>query len=171
MKDNAAVLKKGFNDGVQVIVQTLIASLHNTAVELIRYELAHKGYLGFTGNTQTSYMCGIYAYGKLHHVVSEKSKPLGKKLHKGQFIFLKKPYEGSARGVRANIETDGSYGYETSLKFLDSYSISENKVGLVMTTGTEYSSYLEDVRNLDVLTSAFDEAKSIIERNWKPIPE
>lgn len=171
MKDNAAVLKKGFNDGVQVIVQTLIASLHNAAVELIRYELAHKGYLGFTGNTQTSYMCGIYAYGKLDHIVTELSKPLGKKLRKGQFLFLKNPYEGIARGVRANIETDGGYGWETSLNFLKSYSVSEKKVGLVMTTGTEYSTYLEDVRNLDVLTSAFDEAKAILERNWKPIPE
>ena len=39
----------------------------------------------------------------------------------------------------------------------------------MMTTGTEYSLYIEQAMSLDVLTNTFNDAPRIIERNWKKI--
>jgi hypothetical protein len=39
-----------------------------------------------------------------------------------------------------------------------------------MTTGTEYSEYIEEVRHLDVLTGTYEAAKGILAKGFKPIP-
>ena len=40
---------------------------------------------------------------------------------------------------------------------------------VVMTTGTEYSEYLENVRNLNVLTDTFKSSKGIMLEELKPM--
>ena len=173
MKSNAEILKKGWKKGLGIIEHAILNSLKQSAWELIRYQLKHKEYRGFTGNTQTSYACGIYIDGVLESVVTNLNQkpPVRNKLHKGQFVYLKRPYEGESRWVRPVIETDGGKGSDTSLRFLQSLKPPKNKICFVMTTGTEYSEYLEDVRNLDTLTSSYLSAATIMSKNWKPIPK
>lgn len=96
---------------------------------------------------------------------------LGKKVPKGIRVFLNKPYEGNPRAVTGRVDVDDLYGKDSSFDFLKSYKGFPNKsFGIVMTTGTEYSGYIESVHNLNVLTDTFQRAKQILSKNLKPIP-
>jgi hypothetical protein len=54
--------------------------------------------------------------------------------------------------------------------FLENYRAPRNRICSVMTTGTEYSEYIEEVRHLDVLTGTYEAAKGILAKGFKPIP-
>lgn len=178
--DNAKILRDGLKKGLKMIEDALFLSLWESAVALLkdvgaRHDRGEQGWHGFTGNTQLSYMCGIYIGGKLEGVVNQDNwhKPPVRKKISGR-TYLRHPYEGSQRGLPTKrwevIPTDGDYGYNTSLNFLRGYRARRNSICLVMTTGTEYSEYIETVQKLDVLTNTFNNAAEIIRRNWKPIP-
>jgi len=181
MRDNAKTLENGFAKMRRMIEDTLYNSLFNAAVALLkevgqRHGLHSQGWQGFTGNTQLSYMCGIYMNGRLAGIVNQQNwhKPPIRSKISGP-TFLKRPYEGEARGLPRPhwdvIPTDEDYGVNTSANFLRGYKTPKNSVCLVMTTGTEYSLYIEQVQHLDVLTESFMKAPAIIERNWKKIDE
>ena len=181
MSDNAKTLENGFAKGLRMIEDVIYNSLWGAAVSLLRYvgEIhgpAHQGWSGFTGNTQLSYMCGIYQNGRLVGVVNQdnwRKPPVMSKI-KGP-KFLMNPYEGNKRGLPTKnwsvIPTDGDFGYNTSLNFLKGYKAPKNKMCLVMTTGTEYSEYIETVQHLDVLTDTFTKAPEKINMNWKKIDD
>lgn len=172
MSSNSSILRKGFAKGIRDIELLLRTSLHWAAVELVYTALHNRTFTSFTGNTQTSYMCGIYVNGRLVEVVDSSSdypNPVRHKVHRGQRVFLPTPYEGKARSVTGTISTDGGYGSETSLKFLSSYRAPRKGIALVMTTGTEYSEYIEVSRGLDVLTKTYNDAPKILSKNWRKI--
>ena len=52
---------------------------------------------------------------------------------------------------------------------LEEYKAPRRGLALMMTTGTEYSVYIEQAMSLDVLTSTFKDAARIINQNWKKI--
>ena len=176
--DNAKALRDGFAKGIKMIEDALFQSLWDAAVALLkdvgdRHD--DQGWHGFTGNTQLSYMCGIYMNGQLEGVVTQnnwKKPPVRSKIRGPKFLMH--PYEGPPRGLPTPswevIPTDGDYGYNTSLNFLRSYKAPKNRVCLVMTTGTEYSEYIEAVHHLDVLTGSLMRAPAIIRQNWKHLP-
>lgn len=174
MVDNAKVLEEGFKKGLRQIETTLLVSLHWAAVELVHSALISRGYMGFTGNTQTSYMCGIFLEGRLREVVdlsSELPAPIHRKIRNGQYLYLEHPYEGHPRGRQGYVDVNNMSGAETSLRFLNNYKAPQQGLALVMTTGTEYSEFLEEMFNLDVLTRTFMRAPQIMAKNWKKISD
>ena len=148
----------------KIKVRHVAGMLTTTCTELIRDAVASKGYRGFTGNTQTSYSCGIYINGKLQYIVSAGDRMRGKRM------FLALPYEGERRSVIGEVTTDNLYGQQTAEKFLKSFKGTPKKgFAIVMTTGTEYSVYLEKVMDLTVLGTTYLRAKNILFNNVKPI--
>lgn len=178
--NNAKVLRDGFAKGIKMIEDAIYRSLWDAAVALLkdvgaRHNASEQGWYGFTGNTQLSYMCGIYMDGQLEGVVTQenwKQPPVRNKIRGPKFLMH--PYEGPPRGLPTPswevIPTDGDYGYNTSLNFLRGYKAPKKKFCLVMTTGTEYSEYIEVVHHLDVLTVSYLKASTIIQQNWKSLP-
>lgn len=133
-----------------------------------------KEFRGFTGNTQTSYSCGLYVDGNLSYYVSQDmwtKWPVRKKIPKGVTVYLKHPYEGRPRSVTGRVDVDGLYGKDSSFQFLKSFKEAPEKgFAIVMTTGTEYSVYIETVHDLNVLTDTWQNARHILLSNMKPIP-
>lgn len=157
----------------KIKVRHVAGMLTTTCTELIRDAVASKGYRGFTGNTQTSYSCGIYINGKLQYIVSAGDRmrgPVAKKVKKGKRMFLALPYEGERRSVIGEVTIDNLYGQQTAEKFLKSFKGTPKKgFAIVMTTGTEYSVYLEKVMDLTVLGTTYLRAKNILFNNVKPV--
>lgn len=175
--DNERAFKEGLSKALKMFEDALFESLWNSAVALLKHVgRIHKdqGWQGFTGNTQLSYMCGIYMNGQLEGVVTQDNwhePPVRNKIRGA--TYLTAPYEGDARGIPTKnwsvIDTDGDYGYNSSLQFLQEYRAPKNKITLVMTTGTEYSEYIEEVQHLDVLSGTFERASRIMSRCWKKV--
>ena len=178
--DNEKVMDEGFAKGLAMIEEAFKIALHYASVELVHTALYNREYTGFTGNTQTSYTCGVFLNGKLVDVVSSgesqpspglfHAKPVRRKIPMGKDVFLQRPYEGNPRQRHGYVKTNREYGSETALKFINSYRAPRKGLALVMTTGTEYSEFLEQEAGLDVLTKTFKDAPSILAKNWRPIP-
>lgn len=174
MADNEKVLENGLAKGLQimedVIVNSLIASLQQMFSELPR----KIGYTGFTGQTQTSYMGGVYINGSLRYIITEKEwtkSPVRAKIPKGKRVYLSNPYDGMPRARVGYVDISNPSGRATSLQFLQSYNASRKGLCVVVTTGTEYSEFLETVFNLDVLTRTFKDAPRILNSNWRKIQD
>ena len=168
---------EGFDEGVQMFKAIknayFIDKMARICYQLIDDAERKRQVDGFTGNTQPSYSWGFYIDGKLAFVISSGDrlrKPIRLKIQKGKTIYLTRPYEGKARSVSGAVDVDNLYGQQTSLNFLQSYKGSPKKgYAIVMTTGTEYSVYLENTRKLNVLTETYQGLKSILLDNLKPI--
>ena len=174
MGNNASEMIKAKKVIQNVVGSHIYNILARVCDDLLADAVVSKEFQGFTGNTQTSYACGLYINGSLKYYVNQKMwsrSPVRKKIPKGVRVFLSKPYEGNARAVTGRVDVDDLYGKDSSFDFLKSYKgFSINSFGIVMTTGTEYSEYIESVHNLNVLTDTFQRAKQILSKNLKPIP-
>ena len=168
---------KAYDDGMmrarRLIRDHLYAAIERACLGLIDHALKEREFDGFTGNTQTSYACGIYYKGGLMGMVisgNSMKKPVRIKVRKGERVYLKNPYEGKARTVIGRVDVDGELGAESAVDFLSSYQpFVKTGFSVVMTTGTEYSEYLENVRNLNVLTDTFKSSKGIMLEELKPM--
>lgn len=172
--DNAKILKEGLEKGYKMIIDHLFKQCYELCERLLMEVPKHREFLGFTGNTQTSYSCGLYVDGRLEGIVVQDNwhnPPLRKKVAYGEWAWLRQPYEGRSRSVRGKVATASEYGQETSFKFLQAYKAKKKHIQIVMTTGTEYSEYIETVANLDVLTGTYEAAKTILAQGFKPMPE
>lgn len=170
--DNAKVLENGFAKGLRMIEDTLYNSMMSSAERLLIRVATNRQFIGFTGNTQTSYMAGIYVNGRLSGVIRQNNwnePTVRMKVRKGKIVFLANPYEGHPRAVVGRVDVIENHGVQTSIKFLEGYRAPRNSICLVITTGTEYSEYIEQVMHLDVLTNTWNDAARIIEQNWKKI--
>lgn len=172
--DNAKTLENGFTNGLRIIEDVLFNSLANAADDLLRRVATNRQFIGFTGNTQTSYACGAYVNGRLEHVAVQQNwnEPTRRmKVRKGKVVFLSNPYEGHPRAVKGQVDIVENHGLVLSLKQLEEYKAPKKGLAIMMTTGTEYSVYIEENMSLDVLTLTFKDAPRIIERNWKKIED
>lgn len=170
--DNAKTLENGFAKGLRMIEDVLFNSLANAADALLLRVATNRQFIGFTGNTQTSYACGVYVNGKLEHVSVQRNwsqPPFRMKVRKGKVVFLGNPYEGRPRAVTGQVDIVENHGLVLSLKQLEEYKAPKKGLALMMTTGTEYSVYIEQAMSLDVLTNTFKDAARIINQNWKKI--
>lgn len=170
--DNAKTLENGLAKGLRMIEDVLFNSLANAADDLLVRVSTNRQFVGFTGNTQTSYACGVYVNGRLEHVAVQRNwnePPRRMKVRKGKVVFLSNPYEGHPRAVKGQVDIEENHGLILSLKQLQEYKAPRKGLALMMTTGTEYSVYIEQAMSLDVLTNTFKDAPRIIERNWKRI--
>ena len=168
--DNAKALENGLAKGLRMIEDTLFNSLTDAAERLLVRVATNRQFVGFTGNTQTSYMAGVYMYGRLASVIYQKNwnEPTVRgKVRRGRVVWLNNPYEGVPRAVKGMVDVGENHGMQTSLKFLEGYKAPRKGLALVVTTGTEYSEYIEDVMKLDVLTNTRLQAPDIIGRSWR----
>lgn len=172
MADNQKVLENGFAKGFRMIEDILFNSLADAADALLLRVATTRQFVGFTGNTQTSYACGVYVNGRLEHVSVQRNwnePPRRMKVRKGKVVYMSNPYEGHPRAVTGKVDIEENHGLPLSLKQIQEYKAPKKGVALMMTTGTEYSVYIETAMSLDVLTGCFREAPAIIDRNWKKI--
>lgn len=170
--DNAKVLENGFAKGMRMIEDVIYNSLADSADALLIRVATNRQFIGFTGNTQTSYACGIYVNGRLAHVSVQRnwnSQPFRMKVRKGKIVFMNNPYEGQPRAVKGQVDIEENHGLVLSLKQLEEYKAPKKGLALMMTTGTEYSLYIEQAMSLDVLTNTFKDAPRILDRNWKKV--
>lgn len=173
MKDNAKIIERGLQKAYNQIVNKLFIDMYDICERLLLEVPKHREFLGFTGNTQTSYACGLYVDGKLEEIVQQRNwnaSPVRRKIKLGQKVWLREPYEGKRRSVWGKVPISRNHGRETSMWFLENYRAPRNRICIVMTTGTEYSEYIEEVRHLDVLTGTYEAAKGILAKGFKPIP-
>ena len=109
--DNAKTLKDGLSKAVKMIEDRIFIDLWDSGVQILKFlGIIHpiQGWLGFTGNTQTSYACGIYIDGNLEGIITQDNwmdSPRRKKVPRGKSVYLKNPYEGSPRVAVSRLTT------------------------------------------------------------------
>lgn len=167
---------KGFKECRDKFNEIVVKHIENELIHvcdmLVSDAKKSRGFMSFTGNTATSYSCGLYIKGELVYVAEAGDgmrKPIRRKVRKNELARLKKPYEGGERLVRGRVEVDGMYGQDSSMVFLSRYKAPQKGFCIVMTTGTEYSEYIEQVFNANVLTDTFNRSRKILFDNIKPI--
>ena len=170
---NKTALEKGFKVAKILIAGHIYDILENAARAYLQDMVSKKKYQGFTGNTQTSYTCGLYIDGRLTYAIVQDTysrKPVRLKVERGETVYLEHPYEGEARAVTGKVEVDNRYGKDTAFSFLKSYKKTPKKgFAVVVTTGTEYSEYIENVRNLNVMTETWFDVKPLFTKQLKPM--
>lgn len=145
-----------------VINAKILAQLEKFGDKMIGSILPSQAeFRNLTGNTITSYAYGIYLNGSIRKIGLYGGKDaIRVKLDEGEILRDFTDYDGGTRKYfKAEIGTDKEYGNNSSKKFLSEYSPS-GKYSIIFTTGTEYSAYLENILNLNVLTDGFDYASS-----------
>lgn len=156
MANGNEAIKSGFEKAKRLIYNHLFEQCVRLCDSLIRDALQKREFQSFTGNTATSYACGIYRDGVLKYMVAsgeDMEAPVHAKVQNGQRLFLPNPYEGAPRGVKGRAEiVYNMSGMDTSFRILRESASKRKGLSIVMTTGTEYSEYLEGARLLNVLT-------------------
>lgn len=176
MANNKAALDKGFKKAKEIIFAHLYDQCINLCDALVRDAMFKREFQSFTGNTITSFACGIYINGSLNYMVASGEKmeaPVHAKIQNGQTVFLKNPYEGEPRSATGKVDIVYDItGMETSYRILQGLKPSSNGLSIIMTTGTEYSNYLESVYHLNVLSDTAKESnvKNLLYSSFKPLP-
>ena len=156
----------------EVITAHMVSSLASFGDYMIDKVLPLQAeFRNLTGNTLTSYAYGVYVNGSLHTIglFGSGEPAIRIKLSKGETVRNFEDYDGNIRSYfTGDIDTDRGYGDEASYRFLSGYTPT-GKYSLVFTTGTEYSAYLENVLNLNVLTDSFDTVRTELLQSFKPI--
>lgn len=173
--DNSKAFDTGIKKARQIIGGHIFDCLTKACEQLT--DNAVKNYRSpigsFTGNTITSYACGLYMNGALSYYYSNGSKmksPIRVKLTKGETAYLSPDYGGRNRRFTGKTDTDKGFGEDFSFKFLTRYkSKAKNGFEVVVCSGTEYSSYIENVWHGNVLTDTFEHAPKILSNNFKPM--
>lgn len=112
------------------------------------------GWQSFTGNTITSLAFGLYENNRLTDVifVSGVRPPVHRKIEEGDNLYLEEPYEGEDRAVKGEVLIYDDWGDETSIRTLEMVRPKGGN-GIVITTGTEYSTFLEKRKDANVLSN------------------
>lgn len=164
--------KKAWIKGLQIAKEKIHSAVLKQLVKygklLLNDAQAKAEYQSFTGNTLTSLAFGLYENNSLQDVVfiSGLKAPVHIKVQKGEYVYLEDPYEGEARGVIGKVDIYDDTGEETSIRTLQGLCPKGGN-GIIITTGTEYSTFLENFYNLNVLSDTFLEAKSNALRDMK----
>lgn len=164
-KDKSGV-DKAFKGIMDIVDSRVLNSLRKKCEQTMRIIEENKEFLGFTGNTQLSYMGGLYYNGSLIDVIHQGkwvAPPRRRKLRLGEAAYLENPYEGRERLGIGAVEVGEDYGTQTSMNFLRKYKAPKKGFAFVFTTGTEYSLFLETERGLNVLTGAYVESQPLLE--------
>ena len=167
MSANGNAIKSGKDKALKAIREYMARVSPQVAEHLIIEAENSKEYNDFTGNTVTSYAVGIYNGGNLTDIVFDDNlrEPLREKVKKREVVTLRETYDGRTDvTIVGQVNVTSETGLEFSEKFLQTV-FPKGGTGIVMPTGTEYSTFLEKVRNLDVLTNAFNNAREVA-LNW-----
>ena len=205
-RSNEVLFDEGMRKAKELVSGYIFDVLTKCCEELIQDALDNKsGFRNLTGNTITSYACGLFMDGRFSYFVcsgDSMKQPVRVKLTKGETfvgvsydnqnrLFIKieninklvkthKNLESAKESFKEKIKNleipekyslfDKVLGKAFSFDFLKRYK-SESRKGfeIVMCTGTEYSTYLENVLNADVLTGTFQRAQNTLFKNFKPM--
>lgn len=176
MASNKAALDSGFKKAKQIIFGHLYNQCIKLCDALVTDAVHKRTFQSFTGNTITSFTCGIYVDGGLNYVVSSEetmSSPVHAKVQKGEIVFLSSPYEGRPRKVKGKVDIVYDLtGAETSIRILEGLTPKVKGLSIIMTTGTEYSTFLENVYKFNVLSDTAKEGnvKRLLYSSFKPLP-
>lgn len=176
MANNKAALDKGFKKAKELIFSHLYNQCIKFCDSLVLDAIIKSGFKSFTGNTITSFACGIYIDGALNYVVAsgeDMDAPVHAKVQEGELVYLSNPYEGEPRSVRGKVGIVYNLsGMETSFRILQGFRPKNKGLSVIMTTGTEYSTYLESVYHLNVLSDTAKESnvRSLLYSSFKPLP-
>lgn len=156
MRSNSSVIEGGFTSFGVRFYDVLVARLLAYGRHLVDRSVSLKRFGDFTGNTVTSFACGVYRDGVLvGHYVADKSPALRKKVGKDEYVQLPVTYDGRKDvSVKGRVSVSDGYGSDFSLDFLRSFSAGGG-LSLVVLTGTEYSLYIEQERDLNVLSATY----------------
>lgn len=170
---NSKVVASGFKAFKDALESKLLNALVDSAKQMLQDALARRTYKSFTGNTITSYACGIFYKGDLIQIVEQSNQmasPVHAKVKNGEIVWLDNPYEGLPRSVRGKVDIvyDVS-GIETSKQLLMGAKTDKSLFTVRMLTGTEYSQYLESKYNYNVLsdTASPSVVSNIVVQNVK----
>lgn len=162
--NNKTIINEGFAKAAALVKASIRSRFVEAGYRIVEHAMENREWLAFTGNTITSYAFGYYEDGVLieKYVSGENmEKPVRGKVQKGRVVGLKNPYEGSPRSVTGMAKIVNPSGRELSEDFLDGYKpITRKGYCLVITTGTEYSEWLERVANLNTLSETYVSVKS-----------
>lgn len=173
---NKAALDAGFKKAKQIISGHIYDQLIKFCNGLVIDAIAKSNFQSFTGNTITSFACGIYVDGVLEYMVAsgeDMNAPVHAKVQYGETVYLANPYEGKPRSTKGKVDIVYNIsGMETSFKILQGFSPNVKGFSVIMTTGTEYSTYLENVYHLNVLSDTGKEnnIKQLLYSSFKPLP-
>lgn len=170
-----------FEDAMAKVKESLnrkiLDTLTNVAADLILDAEFEKEFNNLTGNTLTSYAAGIYVDRKLKRWVNifnvdyDIDMPTTKKLSNKEGYQMVVHYDTNELiPVKTStfIDTSDEYGYESSERFLKSYTPEKDGYAIVMCTGTEYSAILE-FGGLNVLTETFMKSPQLFLGNLRKI--
>lgn len=168
MDDITLQFEKNLKQAQPMIDNHIIGEMRKFGTEMIDNIIPVKrGFKDLTGNTITSFAYGIYLEGNLVEVeLYSGDPPVRRKLSKGE-IFDGVDYDGNKRYFIGTVDTNQSFGSETSISFLSKYK-TLNRYSIVFTTGTEYSELLES-KGLNVLTDGKITAITSFIQSFKPI--
>lgn len=155
----------------KIITEAIIYHMENFGDQMVNEVLPSQAeFRNLTGNTLESYAYGIYLNGSLHTISMYSGEPaIRLKLRKDEILRNFEDYDGYIRKYfKADVDTDRGYGSESSYRFLSSYKPS-GKFSIIFTTGTEYSAYLENILNLNVLTDGFESSRTDFLNSFKKI--
>ncbi len=143
---------------LQVIKQKLVEFSETMLRDA--YGLRGQGWSSWSGNTETSYSCGVALNGSMVYTKSvgdSAPSPLIPKLKKNQSKMLKVDYSGRVRQKRTGtVNVTDPYGTETAKKTINEVKSKSNSgLAFRMATGTEYSQWLEFVKGWKVLGGSF----------------
>ena len=154
MGNNKETFQKAFLIAKQKMHHYALRRLAEFGEELLEdAREGQRGWSSFTGNTITSLAFGLYEDNQLTDVVfvNGVNPPVFRKIQKNETVFLDNPYEGEPRKVTGKVDIYDEWGDETSIKTLESVRPKGGN-GIVITTGTEYSTFLESKKDANVLS-------------------
>lgn len=156
----------------EVIGDILYLQMLNSASSILSDAATRKKYKNLTGNTLTSLSAGLFVGKKLKTIVNVRSvmslpDPTRPKISSEGGSYEFSIYQSGRRKrlwgnlLKNNfIEADDTeFGFERAMNVLKAYS-PNNEFELVITTGTEYSAYLQYVKNLNVLLETFKQVEN-----------
>jgi hypothetical protein len=169
MVDIGTQFKSLMDKANPIISNQILLQMESFAEEMVDNIIPiQRGFKNLTGNTITSFSYGLYYKGVLQKIGSYNGKSaIRTKLSRGD-IFDGIDYDGNKRRFLGEVDTDGSYGLQTAINFLKSQSPIA-AYALIFTTGTEYSVYLENKMNSNVLTDAKIFSITSFIQSFKPI--
>lgn len=144
---NAQTIEQGLTKARQAIMKELANQLDSFGGDIAYSVFEKKPYMGFTGNSQTSYTSQVWIDGVpfAEYCTGDFQRyPIHEKIELGEELFLEDPYEGDPRTVRGKADIEHSYSSQT----IDAIRMQRQKVSkgvaMRMSVGVEYNDFIGD---------------------------
>lgn len=159
INDNA--FKTGRKKMRSLVDRYLSISANAVSEVILKHVRDNAEYFNVTGNTMGSISCGIYKDGVLLRVEQPFTREIKERtLKKGEKRVFGKKNGDSKRVFVAETGDRKYFADEEARKFLMSFKPSINGFAIVFCVGTEYATYLEKSKELNVITETFNNVKS-----------